>query len=419
MKLNRSNVFRISYSQYRSSQFIDETRRFATLQNKLTRAVEVKMARTKATARKGKRKKPIEILDDNNESQIQQYIGGAEKARRNAQKRCKSRQGGKKKNSQDGSYDSNIIPMNVRPPMDRFFGCLFHPKAKDIACFHSDRDVRKRVIENSCSRVGVACPTKLPSTYADNREYYDSLSSQILLESFAILSDEMNKKRSERKSLSNSAEASEVKETVVLSLEKVEVVEDKKKSFRRVKLIFHRDSSTSFTNTFDEKAGGCFQLMPLYTTGVEEVDRLFPVFASMCGQSFSSTENHCFTVYNNEIVAAINDMKCVEWLIYPICNLISEARQFEVCQARPKVSFLPKLLGIKNATHVRFVDGENGETEEEVTFVGTVKNNSDEDLPSLAYLPKLNPTQERLVKNYLSSSPSSLSLVQVRLLVLK
>lgn len=125
-----------------------------------------------------------------------------------------------------------------------------------------------------------------------------------------------------------------------------------------------------------------------------------------------------------------------------LVTLISYQRQMDACLRQAKVPFMPKLLGQKNATHIRFNDSsDDDEEDEEIVFDineehqiqegfyvddgeddGTTDNTADvedDDVESknnslaglLDKLPKLNPTQERAAKSFLDSR-NSLQLVQ-------
>jgi hypothetical protein len=104
-------------------------------------------------------------------------------------------------------------------------------------------------------------------------------------------------------------------------------------------------------------------------------------------------------------------------------------RQMEACLRMTKVAFMPKLLGCKKSTHIRFNDDEEEEevvvndenlSREEVIvgdeeFSDTFDNEKDDKniLQSLLEkLPMLNPMQEKAATSFLASSPASLVLVQ-------
>jgi hypothetical protein len=123
-----------------------------------------------------------------------------------------------------------------------------------------------------------------------------------------------------------------------------------------------------------------------------------------------------------------------------LVTLISYLRQMEACLRQAKVPFMPKLLGQKNATHIRFNDSSDDDEEEIVCDIdeehqiqegfyiddgedGTTDNTTEDDgdidevesrnslTALLDKLPKLNPTQERAAKSFLDSR-ESLQLVQ-------
>lgn len=119
-----------------------------------------------------------------------------------------------------------------------------------------------------------------------------------------------------------------------------------------------------------------------------------------------------------------------------LTTLISQVRQMDACLRMTKVSFMPKLLGQKNSTHIRF-DNSDDDDEEDTSgggaarVVGYVvdengdKESSEEESDDcgmagrdtslgglLDKLPKLNTTQERAASYFLNSMDASLVLVQ-------
>ena len=122
-----------------------------------------------------------------------------------------------------------------------------------------------------------------------------------------------------------------------------------------------------------------------------------------------------------------------------LVTLISYQRQMDACLRQAKVPFMPKLLGQKNATHIRFNDSSDDEEDEKIVcdvdeehqiqegfYVddvedGTTDNTTEDEeeeeesrdglVALLDKLPELNPTQERAAKSFLDSR-NSLTLVQ-------
>jgi len=60
-------------------------------------------------------------------------------------------------------------------------------------------------------------------------------------------------------------------------------------------------------------------------------------------------------------LALRKDSGSVSFQLIPVTNLISEQRQFVACFYPPKVDFIPKLIGMKSATHLRFADSDEDE----------------------------------------------------------
>ena len=122
-----------------------------------------------------------------------------------------------------------------------------------------------------------------------------------------------------------------------------------------------------------------------------------------------------------------------------LTTLIGQFRQMEACLRMVKVSFMRKLLGQKNATHIRFENSNSSDEEEVLENVDDDKTRSNrqegfyvnettsteedgldeddgkiqEDMSDLlTKIPTLNATQERAAKRFLDSPNESLVLVQ-------
>ena len=153
------------------------------------------------------------------------------------------------------------------------------------------------------------------------------------------------------------------------------------------------------------------------------------------------------TPFENELLQCAASTK---WKLVPITSLISEQRQFDACMKAPNVSFMNKIIGMKSATHIRFDDSDDdvdvSDCDDDV--YSSLNNNKDKDdkndesdetdsqsnnSSSLANkeenndcqewlekkshvasicIPPLNDTQEKAAQSFLSSSPSTISLVQ-------
>lgn len=142
-----------------------------------------------------------------------------------------------------------------------------------------------------------------------------------------------------------------------------------------------------------------------------------------------------------------NEQIFSEFEAIPLTTLISQVRQIEACLRMTKVSFMNKLLGMRDSTHTRFVDSSDEEEAERIeeymdsgvrgvnvhnnlkvdedcegdgsTSSATEDNDEDEEDAGcvnwngvLAALPTLNTTQERVAQKFLNCPSSSLILVQ-------
>ena len=139
-----------------------------------------------------------------------------------------------------------------------------------------------------------------------------------------------------------------------------------------------------------------------------------------------------------------NDEENPLFYVTPMTTLISQVRQIEACLRMVKVSFLRKLLGQKNATHIRFDNSSDEDEDKEDIVIDNMDNNcadaggvfqegyyvenddaersNDNDECStvcdmnlsgiLESIPALNNAQERAAKLFLHSPPESLILFQ-------
>ena len=371
------------------------------------------------------------------------FIGGAEKARRAARSVFAQRYFGNWKDKEEnGPIQENLcqteilrfVPKSLNPPIDRFFACLLMSKAKEIALFEGDADIRKKLISEACSRADLCLPTKMPSIFKDKSHYFNSIASQVLLESYAILSSEIAKQKRIRKRLPPNASASDIPNVVTLLFSSFELIETGKSKInhqchRRGVITFQRDRSKGLNNIedFENRPGMCFQLMPTTCIEPEWVNNLFPTIVShksLNKKEDSSIQKLSFTIYDVDILDVMEQISeqewiLQEWMLMSVTTLISNSRMFEACQRQPNVRFLNRVIGLKKATHIRFSDDSDGETREEVV---------DQSKPHIPYdplvplnfkskssycLPELNPSQEHLILKFLHSDPGTLSLVQV------
>jgi len=367
------------------------------------------------------------------------FIGGARAARKaarmkqnnDAQHNTKSWR--KKSVKDDFNEKVRLIPKSIKPLIDRYFACLLMSNIKDIMAFHSSPvNIRKILVAEASGRAGCLIPVKLPSTFKNANEYYNSLTGQILLESISILSSEMNrmKRKIEREEMDQLC-ADELPDTLSLDLLDHEVIEQGNHQNRHIRLVlkFQMQQLPENTEHFEYlRPGTCFQLMPSFVK--KEIDELFPVIASIRPALDRVLDMIELTIYDLKVIKYLVDFIDIgEWVALPLVSLINECRQFEVCQKQPNVLFMDKIIGMKKAKHIRFAQDSDEEQGEEYNLdqcndsllnkcEGTKFYNLQPFkllIPSGPRLPQLNYSQCKLICDFLDPTKSSpLSLVQVR-----
>lgn len=404
---------------------------------KTTKAGKKAKCKAKAAAKKANAK----------EQEKKKFVGGAEKKRREAQRRRSQPSKGANGDKSSSKQPKNpfAVPTNIRPNIERFFSCLLASKLKDIANCDNDPEIQKKVIQQVCQRADFPIPSKLPDQFETSTQYYGALGGQIMLESLAKLSSEMSMQRRDRQRRGlNQVTAENLPNIIHLKLMQVEEVFAGGKSNRhkRIALKFQRNTEREYFlsrknsnhGNIDEQhaksnmmnIGMCFQLMP---ARYAEYDHLFPVLASLrptfaFGSEGSEGQIVSMAIYDNDAMNALPEIlinkENTEWLALPITTLIGDSRQFSVCSKRPQVPFLDRVLGMKKATHIKFCDDGSEEittdVKKESSQLGEMINNdSIEKLKSLypnIKLPPLNLTQGQIIRKYIEARQSSLSLVQ-------
>ncbi len=384
---------------------------------------------------------------------------------------------------------------------DRFFGSLLSSSTKRLRQSETDATAYQTVMQQACSLLAVPCiatPAKLinspllkkletskdharshhllqrscsllstasstssnstsSSTYENAREYYMSKAPLILEESRYILSESIAKQAHKRR------------DTCAFQLEFISMEERYPnisydlRQYSPLQLNFRitdiscKESSSKYT-----RAGSVFLItrnQPSQQKRRGKIkDRendsssvLACIMPSYPGKGDDSSSTLSLMIFNRDgldlrqIVDSNGEEKSntgKEKFVFRavfLVTLISYQRQMDACLRQAKVPFMPKLLGQKNATHIRFDNSDDEEDEEIVCNVdeehqiqegfyvddgedGTTDNTTTEDeddeeessnclVALLDKLPELNHTQERAAKSFLESR-NSLQLVQ-------
>jgi len=322
------------------------------------------------------------------------------------------------------------------------------------------------LLQRSCSTSlldasSSSCSYSTPSSTFDNaREYYMSKAPLILEESRYIISESIAKKASTRRDIcSFRLELISMEERYPNLAYNLRQYAPTQLIFRIVDTSCKETSSAKYTRPGSVFLLNQHQLQQKSKKGKSDDDTEFSVLACVVPsyQTKTKTEDEntlSLMIFNRDGIdinqlsegsGSDNDTsssvkgKVIFHGVF-LCTLISYLRQMEACLRQAKVPFMQKLLGQKDATHIRFNDSSEDE-EVEITndtdndelhkqegyYVdddGTTDNTIEDDdeeydvdernsslVALIDKLPKLNPTQERAAKNFLESK-DSLHLVQ-------
>jgi hypothetical protein len=369
------------------------------------------------------------------------FIGGAERARREAQKKRfrppdnnnnntgKGNGRGKKKKKHTSHVQQGRLPKSL-PPNERFFACLLTSSVEELRQSNATPQQRDALMRQVCGRVGVAPPqAALPSNYSTLKEYYEPRTALVLEEARYTLSETLGRKQQRHK-------------TIAVTLAQVE----ERKKTGHVVLQFvkpygglYKNFPPAFTpqELYDMRPGGCFQVdfSSKHLSG-SLLSSIVPQF------QFDSSSEPTVTlmVYQSEALPPKIDHRVddasMTWTISPIGSLISHVRQFEACTRATNVAFLPTILSHKQSTHVRFDDSDDDDIDESENILPSSSASANHNTPisgasspdqtpkepcDKAHQPqvmipsplsKLNGTQQKAAKRFLESTESTLTLVQ-------
>eukprot|EP00562_Extubocellulus_spinifer_P025028 CAMPEP_0178677930 /NCGR_PEP_ID=MMETSP0698-20121128/36700_1 /TAXON_ID=265572 /ORGANISM="Extubocellulus spinifer, Strain CCMP396" /LENGTH=386 /DNA_ID=CAMNT_0020322245 /DNA_START=42 /DNA_END=1203 /DNA_ORIENTATION=+ len=344
----------------------------------------------------------------------QKFIGGAERARRNARKRqrqngdfgpntstttCKRWTQNRATNNSIGNNngrDGTGIPKSIKP-MDRFFASLFLSSVDEYIKSEDDDTARAQLMSDICVRARLPLPAKVPPSSIDAHHFYSTRASLVMEEARYIVADALR-----RQGRPHDPHGRPHDGPALLRLRLVSAEE-------REKL-----GATTPQELCDMRPGCCFEIAlegKVEKSQKEESDDYIPldsantwdhtsVLASVVMADRSNVDSQLSLVIFHRLML---DPLCDEelWQIRPLTTLISECRQFEACTQKPNVAFLPKLLGWKDASHIRFDDSDDDDSDDGDNEEEKNPNEEKDDKQSTRHvasrliLPRLNPTQEK------------------------
>ena len=361
------------------------------------------------------------------------FVGGSALARKRARQIKYARPEKRNQQSKKPKPHSLRLPNKVSPS-DRFFASLLLSSTHDI--IDTNRNDRwTSVIGDICNRAGVPFPSKLNATDHDLNVFFLMRASLILEEARSILAEELSSRARQRQN----------KPTIDVKL--VSVVQ-KKNGFTALVFtkVSRRESHFSPSELYNMKPGCVVEVAFRDEVGCKRsvLTHIMPVHDA------GDTSISLLVYRMEELDGYLNDM--TSFHLIPVTTLISEQRQFAACFDRPKVSFLPKLMGIKSSTHTRFDNSDDesesleGEAREEkgggmdedgcenenefISFDGTFSEekkenefggndhdtwgaNQEDRIPlSSICIPSLNESQEKAAISFINGPAHNLSLVQ-------
>jgi len=359
----------------------------------------------------------------------QNFIGGAERARRNAQKRL--RNGGNvspyKRSERFGHHYETVTKISKKMrPFDRFFKSLLMSRPIDFERSNGSESARRKLMQEICGRADLPLPSRLQASCKDAREFYSTRCALVMEESRFILADAIDHHHNGFDQFSMKLILKDFNDKIgahVLLFENI----GRERLFTPQQMQDLRPGCVLEIIT-KGKVGETANFIPLSSSAEEDESVLGTILPQH--DQFDGISKLSLLVFRK--LSFLPDCDDKPWLVRPLTTLISEARQFEACTRAPKVAFLSKLLGLKDSTHIRFSDSDSSETDGSDTdrkdFNDMEKGNGNTEgcenyksevekvgiSLSKTHLRfhNLNPTQECAAVEFLSSPSSTLTLVQ-------
>lgn len=401
------------------------------------------------------------------------FIGGAEQARQKAQKRVRKlgetrQESDKRKKKRKGQKinvpgEGHRFKFGVRKgmsPFEIFFDALLKCDAGDILRCRKfgDSELSYKMSSDVIERGN--CPKvicKLPGSYSNARHYYSVRASLVLEEARCVLSNSLfdahrRRSRMQQQSQHRHYNSSHTKrpqnnerhnDGLIMTLINAQ---PRRKSGHAL-LTFEKKVEGFFTpqESSNMRPGCVFELVPMNTRPSayrycsekkSAIDTTEKQVLSVLGfvmplRDFGKCESREDSSSSNlpKLKLVICDPSGLPprmlqngtcWSFIPITNMISYTRQFDVCTICPSVQFLPKIMGWPDSTHTRFTEEDCSANSKTSSIVNERNNNmpsvrSNNGIISSALpfqLPLLNSTQQRASDAFLSSPPSTLTLIQ-------
>ena len=322
----------------------------------------------------------------------------------------------------DGRSNCTVarIPKSAKPS-ERFFASLFRSTVDEFKRSDDSDASHTKLMSNICGRAGLPMPAKLQAASIDANQFYSTRAALVMEEARFVVADALRKHNGPA-----DAHGRRHPGPSSLSLRLVSVEEKEKLGGCTVVTFEKRVPGATFEpkELYDMRPGCCFEIITLGKVESSNPSVLSSVLANVVPSSDRSNIDSQLTLMLYHKLELLSEGCDDIWEVRPLTTLISEQRQFEACGClRPKVSFMHKLLGWKDSSHIRFGDSDSDGSSDEDKIKGEEKKCDGEEplshlhglSPKIAsglLLPPLNPTQERAALEHLSSPSGSVTLVQ-------
>jgi len=291
------------------------------------------------------------------------FIGGAAKARKNAQKRIWQ--------PKDSTLNKALkIKSNYTPkrkgynPTNIYYAAILDVNVQELL----ESNQNDELIKEICWSAKTPSPEKLPCTFRDSNHYHSMLSSLVLEESRFIIAEALiqssrHKSRSFQ-SYKNNNNNNSSNNTIFPPVRLEAITEKKKKKETNYDILqfkrMNRDGFFTPAEIYHIRPGSIFQIeLPAQ-------------------QQHMDTSNHerfilgVVTPNAPELSLSVFRTSCTSCMqvgqvcrVQPITTVISEQRMFCANWKPANISMYPKILGWKEPVHIRFNDDDDDEEEDE------------------------------------------------------
>jgi hypothetical protein len=299
-------------------------------------------------------------------------------------------------------------------PMERFFAALLLSPATDFSASKASESRALHLWETICDRVGLTIPkVSLRPIYPTKESHFAVRAALVLEEARTAISQSLNDTWACRHNDRKQAWKAAVTKSY------------KTKDTQSFKVSFHLDNFSQ-EKLFHIRPGGVLLCVPHECNNGSLEDFLLGVVTTSNRNEVENSGVFTCMFFRESDFSPF--LESSNWILSPVCRLITELRAFEAMTVRPgEVEFLPELLGKQRGTSltnerksdnstVRLSSStnqaQNVETESDSSckddWVGyVVQNNTD-----IFNVPTLNRTQEIAATSFLNSEIGTVSLVQ-------